>query len=326
VEQTDDDALYQSYREGPLLELDLPLGPGLYDVTLHFAEPTWDAPGMRRIDVWAEGALVLAGLDLAAQSGIHAAHAETFRVAVHDATLDLALAATVHTAVVSAVEVCGVAELVASPAEVAFGIVALGQSVSVEVVLSNPGVVPAKLASLAFAGGDSTDFVAHLGGLAYAGAAGAVAYALDLSIAPGAAASLVLALEPQEYKQHALTLRLDGLHTALELPVSATAGHAGHALLHCRAPDLRHGVVATIGSLEVEPEVRSRVEGGVLVDECTERTERASGSGAGEAVEAHGEGLGGFVRQEIGRGFEDGLQELAGLVFVPLEDRLDETS
>src|SRR5205814_1382598 len=43
--------------------------PGLYRVTLHLVEPTYDTPGKRVFDVLAQGSPVLAGVDIAAATG-----------------------------------------------------------------------------------------------------------------------------------------------------------------------------------------------------------------------------------------------------------------
>ena len=66
--------------------------------------------------------------------------------------------------------------------------------------------------------------------------------------------------------------------------------------------------------------------GRVLVDEGAELAKSAGGPGTGEAVEADGESAVAVVRDDVGGGLEDRLQELARFVLVPREEGLDEAS
>ena len=58
-----DEFLYQSYREGAI-EITHPVPDGVYDLTLHFAEPDNIDPGARLFDVIIEGQLAVEDLDV----------------------------------------------------------------------------------------------------------------------------------------------------------------------------------------------------------------------------------------------------------------------
>ncbi|MDE1148704.1 MAG: glycoside hydrolase family 2 TIM barrel-domain containing protein [Azospirillaceae bacterium] len=63
-----DPALYETYREGAFTYR-VPVPAGRYRVTLHFMEPKGATPGARVFDVLAGDAVVVKGLDIAAQAG-----------------------------------------------------------------------------------------------------------------------------------------------------------------------------------------------------------------------------------------------------------------
>lgn len=96
---TKDDALYRSERNGGNtspsdFDYDIPLEPGLYRVTLRFAEIYWGvqgpgAPGKRVFDVTLEDELVLDDYDIFADVGAATAARKDFAVAVLDGNLDM---------------------------------------------------------------------------------------------------------------------------------------------------------------------------------------------------------------------------------------------
>ena len=63
IKGSQDAFLYKSYREGDIKVVH-PLVNGVYDITLHFAEPEQRAPGERVFDVIAEGQRVINDLDV----------------------------------------------------------------------------------------------------------------------------------------------------------------------------------------------------------------------------------------------------------------------
>ena len=104
VAGTPDDVLYQSERYGTF-GYSVPLDDGTYQVTLQLAEVYFTAPGRRVFSVTAEGAPVVASLDLFAEAGHDAAYDVTATVEVTDGSLDLAFAASVNNAKLAAVVV-----------------------------------------------------------------------------------------------------------------------------------------------------------------------------------------------------------------------------
>ena len=65
VKGSQDPALYQTYREGDI-RVTRPLASGVYDITLHFAEPEELAGGERVFDVFVGNRLVIEKLDVMA--------------------------------------------------------------------------------------------------------------------------------------------------------------------------------------------------------------------------------------------------------------------
>jgi len=63
IKGTQDDFLYQSYREGDI-RIARAMPNGIYDITFHFAEPNDVAPGERLFDIVVEDERVIEGLDV----------------------------------------------------------------------------------------------------------------------------------------------------------------------------------------------------------------------------------------------------------------------
>jgi hypothetical protein len=121
INDTQDDALYQTERYGDPFGYDVPVENGTYQVTLEFAEiyqgvSSNDAPGGddgsnvgdRVFGVSIEGEQVLTDYDIFAEVGPLTATNETFTVEVTDGTLNLDFAASNDNAKVSAIEVAAV--------------------------------------------------------------------------------------------------------------------------------------------------------------------------------------------------------------------------
>ena len=75
--------LYQSERYGEM-SWDIPTKPGNYEVSLHFAEITYNNPGSRIFDVWIENELVLDDYDIVADVGPKTAVVKKFVVSSNE--------------------------------------------------------------------------------------------------------------------------------------------------------------------------------------------------------------------------------------------------
>ena len=91
---TDDDPVY---AEGRFFSAEckpdggyrVPLSPGRYRLTLHFAENYFSGPGRRVFDVLAEGETVIESHDTFHEVGFASAHARTVELEVLDGLLEL---------------------------------------------------------------------------------------------------------------------------------------------------------------------------------------------------------------------------------------------
>ena len=107
VKGTQDGALYTEYLQGDI-ELALEVSPGLYDITLHFAEPDTVGAGERVFDVYAEGKKVIQDLDVMVfrDGQIHSALTVTApNVEVTDGELNVRFDASVGEPLLSAMVV-----------------------------------------------------------------------------------------------------------------------------------------------------------------------------------------------------------------------------
>jgi hypothetical protein len=102
---TTDDALFASRRVGPNIAFSASVKNGTYTVRLLMADTVFTAAGQRVFDVYAEGAKVLAGVDIVKEAGPKAALVKTLKVTVTDGKLDLAFKALVDNATISAIEI-----------------------------------------------------------------------------------------------------------------------------------------------------------------------------------------------------------------------------
>jgi PKD repeat protein len=105
IANTSDDPLYQTTRYGNFgYRFDVPSGE--YDVTVHFGEDYWNAPGKRLFDVYIEGMLVLDNYDIYATAGHDVAVVLTFPgVVVDDGQLILDFVTVKDNALISAIEI-----------------------------------------------------------------------------------------------------------------------------------------------------------------------------------------------------------------------------
>jgi hypothetical protein len=122
-----------------------PVVPGEYRVNLYFSELYQGAfaVGARQFDVAIEGNLVLDNFDVFAQVGSFAALATSHDVVVTDSNLNIVFGHVVENPAIKAIEIISLQTqpgvLGVSPGVVDFGVVAVGDSVSDAVVLSNLG-------------------------------------------------------------------------------------------------------------------------------------------------------------------------------------------
>ena len=77
---------------------------GTYTLRLLMADPHYTTAGQRVFDVYAEGAKVLADMDIAKEVGNSTALVKTITVTVLDGKLDLAFKSTVDNATISGIE------------------------------------------------------------------------------------------------------------------------------------------------------------------------------------------------------------------------------
>jgi hypothetical protein len=89
ISGTEDDKLYQSFRQSPLeYRFDLPVA-GVYQIEVRFAEVQRQSVGTRIFDVIAEGGYLLIAHDIVGEVGTFAADNHTFYVPVTDGKLNL---------------------------------------------------------------------------------------------------------------------------------------------------------------------------------------------------------------------------------------------
>jgi len=115
VKGSQDAPLYRDYRRGDI-RVARKIDNGVYDVTLHFAEPDDIGPGERLFDTRIEGARVIEGLDvmLSRDAKVHSALTVTVpNVRVYDGELNVDFEASVGEPLLSAL----VARRKATPAE-----------------------------------------------------------------------------------------------------------------------------------------------------------------------------------------------------------------
>ncbi|MDR2327936.1 MAG: hypothetical protein LBE51_21365 [Acidovorax sp.] len=98
--------VWDAYRHGQAFSYDIPLANGDYAVTLGFFEPTAKAVGERVFNVKANGAKVVADMDVFARAGdSNTATATSFKVAVKDGRLQLDFEGVKGNAIVSNISV-----------------------------------------------------------------------------------------------------------------------------------------------------------------------------------------------------------------------------
>ncbi len=116
IQNTTNPALYRTYRgrtsdltvpqDQRIIDFEVPLNNGTYQVKLHFAELNWTQAGKRVFDVYAENNLVIPNLDIFQQSGgRYTALVEPLTVDVKDGKLSIVLKASVDFPSLSGIEI-----------------------------------------------------------------------------------------------------------------------------------------------------------------------------------------------------------------------------
>ncbi len=110
IENTDDDPLYQTERYFIPASLqpagyEIPLIPGKYRITLHFAEIYYQEPGRRIFDVLLEGNRVLDHYDLYSAQGFATAETRSYELAIQDGLLEIEFQFRVEYPKLSAIEI-----------------------------------------------------------------------------------------------------------------------------------------------------------------------------------------------------------------------------
>ncbi len=105
VSGTNDSALYQSARFARALIYEIPVANGNYQITLHFAEMYWSAPGKRVFSIALEGQTVLPNFDIYSLTGRYVAVKRSFTASVADGVVNIVCTATADNAMLSAIEI-----------------------------------------------------------------------------------------------------------------------------------------------------------------------------------------------------------------------------
>ncbi|HTC22312.1 MAG TPA: malectin domain-containing carbohydrate-binding protein, partial [bacterium] len=107
VANTQNPALYQTYRAGTTLAYSFNVPPGHYQVTLKFADFISTASGQNVFNVSVQGISSIQSLDVYATAGSATALDRTVRVDVTSSPMMLQLSETHGQAILSAVEITG---------------------------------------------------------------------------------------------------------------------------------------------------------------------------------------------------------------------------
>ena len=197
---TNDDALYQTERfdagqAGLTYSIPVP-GDGMYNVSLHFAEIYFGAPGdgenfgaagQRVFSVSIEGVEVLPDLDIYDEVGPATALIKIFEdVAVNDGALDISIASSVREGKLSAIEVSTLGDpspITLAPNPINFYAAEVGgSSLPHSVVITNSGAETISVSGATFSGSDAGDF--------------ATSFSSAFDVAPGATATMDVTFEP----------------------------------------------------------------------------------------------------------------------------------
>jgi len=234
VTGTSDSTLYESLRVGSTFAYAFDLPNGAYDVTLHFVETIAFGPATNVFDVVAEGAVELDDLDVFTLAGSLAAHVETFRVDVNDGRLDLDFVASLGSAALAGLEVRSVGLLDVQPTVLDFGILDVGQSSTLNLVLSNEGLHDSTIETLRIQNtkGDGSDVSLVLGGQTYTGDVFNKVFSPGHPLGPGTTEVVPVTYQPTEHAWNEITLAFEGSFGSQSVDLTAISGFAGDPYLH----------------------------------------------------------------------------------------------
>ncbi|MEM7309398.1 MAG: IPT/TIG domain-containing protein [Planctomycetota bacterium] len=232
---TTEPILYRDRRFGASFDYSFPLPAGSYDVTLLFAELELPFPGARVFDVLAEGVVVVDDLDLAGLGLFGQAYTQTLEVEVSDGVLDLEFTAGVGEAIVSGIEVTGVARITATPTALDFGAVASFDTAQMPVTLENVGLVPVTISTLSLLlgpAGTPASMSVDVSGEVFPGVGGDISYPLSQTLEVGETLVVDVTFGPTVDQYDQCILRLEGDFDPVEVTLAGLGGHVGHPYLH----------------------------------------------------------------------------------------------
>lgn len=238
IANTPDAELYQTWRYGPSFSYAFAVPDDDYEVELHFAEPEHDAAGLRVFDVFLEGVLVLADVDLFDEVGAATATQLVVTAPVDDGELSLELVASTDDAILSGIEVRRLfTGLGLSAAELDFGYVSSGQTATLPLLLTNTGTDTVSITSVTFDigpnGWSGDQFELSMDGLDYTGSpSGDVTIPASATIAPGGSLPVDVTFQPSEHLSNEVALSFDGNFDTQTVELIGVGGSQGHPFLH----------------------------------------------------------------------------------------------
>jgi N-acetylneuraminic acid mutarotase len=240
ISGTTEEALYQTYVEGPSVSYALPLPNAKYVVSMHFLEPEHQAGGLRVMDVSLEGALLFDDLDVHALVGHDTAYKRSPTVEVTDGMLDIDIVGVVDQGILAALEIRSIFPVLdITPASHDFGYLGQGQSDFIGLTLTNNGTDDLELASLKFHThtGAGADFELDLDGNQYVGGPDLGAHSelnvpATLSLPMGQSIPATLTFSPLAHSSYDLQLHFQGNFEETIVSAVGNGGSAGHPFLH----------------------------------------------------------------------------------------------
>ena len=234
---TPDPVLHQTSRRGASFAYALPIAPGVYDVTLRFADTASGSVGDRVFDVRCEGVLELDDLDVYALAGAATAYSRTIRTQVLDGRVDLDFVASLGTAHVAAIEVRSPKILTLTPDQLDFGTIALGLPQVRNLVLENRGLHAIHLQEVEFenVAGAGHDFRLDVAGQGFEGDHQDIQFPLLLTIPKGGSVAATVTYTPTEHVPNEVLLRFAGdFEAGAEVELQGSGG-TGDPFLHAVA-------------------------------------------------------------------------------------------
>ncbi|AOY60213.1 malectin domain-containing carbohydrate-binding protein [Desulfococcus multivorans] len=218
---TADDVLYQRERFGKSFSYSVPVKPGTYTVTLHFAEIYWRDPGKRVFNVDVEGGQgSLSNFDIVKEVGAYTAVVKTFPgIYVDDGNLTISFNALADNAKVSAIEIslgstAPVARLSASPAALDFGSHDLDTATCLPLTLNNVGDADLNVTDMSILSASEADFYIQED------------FSFPIGVQAGSSLSLnvCMDLSVESTKSATLNIAHDGINSPLAVNLSGTCG------------------------------------------------------------------------------------------------------